>query len=219
MIDEKTFATLKSIDTPTVCNAVEAFKIRDRTQGFMGYDIGCMFPELGAMLGYAVTATARTTVPGSPGSRAGVMKLWEAVENSPKPAVVVLKDVGPDRHRSCHYGDVMATISTRLGAVGLVTDGGVRDLVTVRKLKFHYFASGATPAHGNNEIVEVGLDVTISGALVRMGDLIHADENGVAVFPAELAGKLVEAAREVQAREAKIMERVRAADFKREELR
>ncbi len=156
MIPDETLGALRQIDTPTLCNAIEEFKIRDRTEGFMGFDIKCLFPALGTMLGYAVTCTGRSTVPGPPGNHAGAVRLWEAIEESPKPCVVVIKDVGPDRHRSCHYGDMMATLSKRLGAIGLVTDGGVRDVRTVEEMGFHYFAAGVTPAHGNNEIVEVG---------------------------------------------------------------
>ena len=75
----------------------------------MGFDIKCLFPALGTMTGYAVTCTGRSTVPGPPGDRAGAVRLWEAVERSPKPCVVVLETIGPDRIRSCHYGDMMAT--------------------------------------------------------------------------------------------------------------
>lgn len=219
MIPDDVFKALARIDTPTLCNAIEEFELRDRTDGFMGFNIRCLFPELGPMVGYAVTATARSTVPGPPGDGAGHIKLWHAIERSPKPAVVVLQDVGPTIERSCHYGDMMATLSMRLGAIGLVTDGGVRDVKTVSEMGFHYFAPGATPAHGNNEIVEAGLDVTVSGARVRTGDLVHADECGVAVFPAERAADLVAAAERVRQREAERLARYKADDFSLEELR
>ena len=219
MIPSETLEALKGIDTPTLCNAIEEFQVRDRTEGFMGFDIKCLFPALGTMTGYAITCTGRSTVPGPPGDRAGAVRLWEAVERSPKPCVVVLETIGPDRTRSCHYGDMMATLSKRLGAIGLVTDGGVRDIRTVEELGFHYFAAGATPAHGNNEIVDVGLEITVSGAVVNTGDIIHADENGVAVFPASRAGDLIEAAARVYENEAQRMARYDAPDFTLDELR
>lgn len=196
---------LRGFDTATICNAVERLKLRDRTDGFMGFDIRCFSPELGPMAGFAVTATVRSAVPGPPGSRSGFAGLFAALEKSPTPAVLVFKDVGPDRRRSCHFGDMMATICKRLGAIGLVTDGGVRDLTTVKELGFHYFASGATPAHGNYEIVESGLIVNVGGTLVRPGDLIHADENGVGVFPADRMPDLLEAAHAVRRHEAERM--------------
>ena len=48
---------LRQIDTATIANAIEHFDIRSNTDGFMGWDIRCMFPEMGVMVGYAVTAT------------------------------------------------------------------------------------------------------------------------------------------------------------------
>lgn len=196
---------LYDFDTATVCNAIERLKIRDRTDGFMGFDVRCLFPEMGPMVGYAVTATAQSAVPGPPGSRSGFAALFTALEESPSPAVLVFKDVGPDRERSCHFGDMMATICKRLGAIGLVTDGGVRDLATVKELGFHYFAAGVTPSHGNYEIVEVGLSINVGGTQVEPGALIHADENGVGVFPADRTADLLEAAHAVREREAQKM--------------
>ena len=71
----------------------------------------------------------------------------------------------------------------RLGAIGLVTDGGVRDVDTVREMGFHYFAPGMVPAHGNFGFMEAQVPVRISGVLVNPGDLIHADANGVVTIP------------------------------------
>ncbi len=183
---------LLEYDTPTICNAIEEMEVRDPVDGYMGWDVRCMYPDLGRMVGYAVTATGRSTVPGSPQRGDGFAQWFELVEQSPKPAVLVLKDVGPDRYRSAHCGDVMVTISLALGAIGLVTDGGVRDFETVHELGFRYFASGLVAAHGTPEIVQAGLDVTISGTLVRTGDIIHADVNGVAVLPPEHCAEILE---------------------------
>ncbi len=196
---------LRDFDTATVCNAIERLQIRDRTDGFMGFNIRCLFPEMEPMVGYAVTATVRSAVPGPPGSRSGFAGLFTALEDSPSPAVLVFKDVGPNRRHSCHFGDMMATICQRLGAIGLVTDGGVRDLTTVKKLGFHYFTLGPTPSHGNYEIVEAGLDINVGGTVVQSGGLIHADENGMGVFPADRIADLLEAAHAVRRHETERM--------------
>ena len=55
---------LKAIDTPTVANAVETHDSRLNTEGFMGWNIKCQFPDLGVMVGQAVTATLNTTTTG-----------------------------------------------------------------------------------------------------------------------------------------------------------
>src|SRR5215470_2091687 len=124
---------LRAIDSPTVANAIERFKIRPRVEGYASYALRCAFPRLGTMLGYAVTCTADTTTEGRK-NPAGILPLWEALEAAPKPAVLVIKDVGPDPQRSCHMGEIMATIAKALGAVGCVCDGGLRDVLEVEAL-------------------------------------------------------------------------------------
>src|SRR5574341_501530 len=174
---------LRSVDSPTVCNAIEAFKVRDDTQGFMGMDISCLTPEFGAMVGYAVTATADSMTPGRARSRQGHMRLFEAIAAAPKPAVLVIQDVGPKRTHACFLGDVIASLSRRLGAIGIVTDGGVRDLDGVRPLGFHVFAAGLVVAHGTFNIIDVGTPVELSGTRIQPGDLIHGDPSGATTIP------------------------------------
>ena len=84
----------------------------------------------------------------------------------------------------------MATIGARLGAVGLVTDGAVRDLEGIRPLRFHLFALGVAPSHGTFNVVDVGVPVTVEGVCISFGDLIHADANGVTTVPIEIADRV-----------------------------
>lgn len=122
---------LSAIDSPTISNAIERFRIRPRLQGFAGWDLRCIFPDLGSTVGYAVTCTADSTTESRTDER-GLLRLWEALEAAPKPAVLVIQDIGPERSRSCHMGEVMATTAKALGAVGCVSDGGLRDVAEVR---------------------------------------------------------------------------------------
>ena len=140
---------LRRIDSPTIANAVEVFRVRPRVEGFAGWELRCAFPELGSMVGYAVTCTADTTTEARADER-GLLRLWAAIEAAPKPAVLVIKDIGPERSRSCHMGEVMATTAKALGAVGCISDGGLRDVVEVRALGgFQYFCPGFVVSHGN----------------------------------------------------------------------
>jgi regulator of RNase E activity RraA len=210
---------LRSFDSPTVANAIEAFKVRDATQGFMGMDIQCLTPEFGVMVGYAVTATANSMAPGRARDRRGHLKLYEAVAASPKPAVLVVQDVGPKRTHACFLGDVMATMTRRLGAIGIVTDGGVRDLEGVKPLGYHMFAAGLVVAHGTFNIEAVGIPVELSGAPVEPGDLIHGDESGVTTIPAEIADKLYAECLKVRERETALRDYCRGQEFSLEGLR
>ncbi len=218
-ITDADMEALRGLDTPTIANAIEAFNVRSNTEGFMGWDIRCMFPELGVMVGYAVTGTLDTVTTGKVHDRDVRFKFFEAIGDSLKPAVLVVKDVGPRPHHGCHFGDGMSNTARRLGAIGLVTDGGVRDVDTVREMGFHYFAPGMVPAHGNHGFIEAQVPVEVSGVLVNPGDLIHADVNGVITIPREVVPRVIEQAREVHRREAEGMARVNSDDFTAQTLR
>src|SRR6185503_16349191 len=168
---------------PTIANAIEAFDVRDRTEGYVSHRIRCLFPEMGVLCGYAVTATIDTTTPGGPKARAGALRLYEALAAAPKPAVVVLEAVGPRLAYSCVVGGIMATVMRRLGAGGLLSNGGVRDLADMRGLGFRLFAPGTVVSHGTIDILEVGQPVVIDGLAIRPGDLLHGDENGLVLVP------------------------------------
>jgi regulator of RNase E activity RraA len=136
----------------------------------------------------------------------------------PVPVVIVGKDVGPRPFHGCHFGDGMANVAKRLGAIGLVTDGGVRDIETVRSMGFHLFAAGAVPAHGNFGLDETMVPVEVSGVLVNHGDVVHADLNGVVVFPVELADFVIEESKNVHKKEAAQFEWVNSNLFNLDEM-
>src|SRR5262245_36979784 len=185
------FEALRAIDSPTVANAIERFEIRPRTGGYAGYDLRCQFPSLGTMMGYAVTCTADSTTENRPNPR-GLMPLWEALEAAPKPSIIVIKDIG-DRRRGCHMGEVMATTAKALGAIGCVSDGGLRDVREVEALGgFHYFTPGFVVSHGWAVILDVNVSVEISGMTVNPGDLLHGDVNGLLVVPDSVADRVVD---------------------------
>src|SRR5436190_10458171 len=199
-------SALCRIDSPTISNAIERFKVRPRVSGYVGYDIRCIFPELPPTVGYAITCTVDSTTESRQGI--GFQKLYDLLTNAPKPAIVVMQDVGPDRLHSCHAGEVMSTLMKRLGAVAILTDGGLRDAKEVGTLGgFQYFCAGLVVSHGNPICVSVSEEVTISGMRVRTRDLLHGDINGIVHVPDECAHKVAEAAYQIWAQEE---ERLRA---------
>jgi 4-hydroxy-4-methyl-2-oxoglutarate aldolase len=204
---------LRAIDSPTVANAIERFKIRPRVEGYAGHALRCAFPRLGTMLGYAVTCTADTTTEGRR-NPAGLFPLWETLEAAPKPAVLVMQDVGPDPQRSCHMGEIMATIAKALGAVGCVCDGGLRDVLEVEALGgFQYFCAGFVVSHGNPVLCEINVPVTVAGMKVQPGDLLHGDINGITVVPDNVAARVADEALLVRAAEQVILDLARAPGF------
>lgn len=210
---------LRQIDSPTVSNAIEGFRVRPRVEGFAGWELRCAFPELGSMVGYAVTCTADSTTEARADER-GLLRLWAALEAAPKPAVLVIKDIGPERSRSCHMGEVMATTAKALGAVGCVSDGGLRDVVEVRALGgFQYFCPGFVVSHGNPIIGDINVPVTLEGMAVEPGDVLHGDANGVLVVPDAIADRVAGEAERVRAAEREVLDFVRSQGLTVEKLR
>jgi len=145
------------------------------------------------MLGYAVTCKGDSTTEDK--DRREHTELYRAIAAlQPLPAVVVIGDDGdPNKiHLSCHAGEMMSTTMKRVGAVGLITNGGLRDIREITALGgFRYYGRGLVVAHGWPSIYDVGATVNIDGMEVHPGDLLHGDENGVTVIPAEIADKVV----------------------------
>jgi len=171
------------------------------------------------MCGYAVTAQVETVTEGSPEIEEGFVELFEAVERSPNPAVVAVQEIGGDRDRAAHAGEMMASIFTRVGAIGLISDCGVRDISAVRKIGFHYFARGAVASHANFHIVRTGVPVHVAGVTIRTGDLLHGDENGLLTIPEHGREQLPALVEQVLSKERALLQFVRESDFSASKLR
>ncbi|MBV9545275.1 MAG: RraA family protein, partial [Chloroflexi bacterium] len=111
-------------------------------------------------------------------------------------------------------GEMMATTMKRVGAVGLVTNGGLRDIREITALGgFHYFGRGLVVAHGRPSIYDVGATVNIDGMEVHPGDLLHGDENGITVIPADIATEVAAKAHEHRVMEQQRLEEILGPNF------
>ncbi len=90
-LSEREFALLRSINTPTLANAIELLGFRDRMEGFTRGNIRPFFPELGAVLGYAVTVTIRSAQ--KTDSSVSLKEYWDHIEKIPGPRLVVVQDL------------------------------------------------------------------------------------------------------------------------------
>src|SRR5262245_45702615 len=188
---------LKSVDSPTIANAIERFKVRPLTDGFIGGHVQRTFPELGSMVGRALTVTMRN--PGDrPASREGYWRMWEQLEAMAGPTVLMIADESGAPQRVAYAGEIMSRLARRLGAVGMATDGALRDLAEVRALGFHYFMRYPVVSHANFEIATVGEPVRLDGQRVVTGDLVHGDANGIVLVPWEILSELPDAVDKVR---------------------
>lgn len=203
---------LLGTDSPTIANAIERFKIRPLTDGFIGGRVQCSFPELGSMVGRALTVTMR-----NPGDRAasrdGYWRLWEHLDAMAGPTVLMIADESGAPQRVAYAGEIMSRLALRLGAVGMVTDGALRDVAEVRALGFHYFMQYPVVSHANFEIATVGEPISLDGQRVHTGDLVHGDANGIVLIPWEILAQLPDAVEKVRTAEAADMAYIDSADF------
>jgi len=111
-------------------------------------------------------------------------------------------------------GDILAIRAKHLGAAGIVTDGGVRDLAVLTELGIPTYHAGGHPAVLGRKHVPWEYDTTIGcgGAAVQPGDVIVGDDDGVLVIPPSLIADLVDEAIAQEKEEAFIAAHVAAGE-------
>lgn len=105
------------------------------------------------------------------------------------------------------WGELMSTVAQRNGAVGCICDSNIRDCRRIIALGFPVFYAGIRPldSMGRGKVMAYDVTVRCGGVLVRPGELIFADFDGVVVVPREvedaaLAGAFEKATKENQSR-------------------
>jgi len=83
------------------------------------------------------------------------------------------------------------------GCVGVVTSAGARDTdeIATERIPLYFSKPGRGIRPGRNEIESVNRPIVVGGVLVRPGDVIVADGDGVVVVPREDAEEVAEYAR------------------------
>ncbi len=201
---------LRTFDTPTICNLIELFEIRPRNTGYMDARIQACFPEMPPMVGFAATATFRSSgPPGAGDSYASLSAQVEAFGKLSSPPVVVFQDLD-NPPVAATFGEVMCTVYQAFGAAGLITSGGGRDLEQVNKLNFPAFTNGTICAHGYCHTVDIGRPVHVGGLAIYPNDLLHGDRNGVTTIPHEIAKEVAAIGDEFMAAEQIILDAMHA---------
>lgn len=201
-------------NSPTISNAIELFGVRPRHTGFLPHTIRCLLPELGVMVGYAVTSKTKAAPPAAGESVPDLLADYlRYVAAQPGPKVSVAEDVDDPPGLGAQFGEVTATIHQKLGCVGHITSGCPRDLDEVGALGFHLFGLNPCVSHAYVRLIDFGKPVCLGGVTVHPGDLIHADKHGVCVIPHEVAPKLAEACAQVEQNERPLLEICRSGEF------
>lgn len=179
---------LKTVDTPTVCNAIE---VAQGKRGFNQFTKGSMLASSvtdGAMVGYARTAQIAALKP--PTQNPVIIKQRRAdyyrhMSQGPRPAIAVVEDVDYPHAIGAYWGEINTTLHKAFGLGGALTNGVMRDLGDLPS-EFLVVAGSIGPSHGFVHVLTIGQPVTIFGMQVKDGDLVHADRHGALVIPPEV---------------------------------
>lgn len=158
------------------------------------------------MVGFAATAAFRSAAP--PDGDAVYGSLHQQLDQMAElegPAVIVIQDID-DPPAAAVFGEVMCSTYRAFGAAGLVTSGAGRDLAQVKAIDFPVFTGSTISAHGYCHLLHVGLPVRVGGLVVRTGELLHGDENGVTSIPLEIANEMADVADEFVGLEKEVIE-------------
>ena len=143
MSSEKTLQQLRQFDTPSITNVVATYPDHPLCLGlyhpwsenwYTDQSLRCMYPEMGAVAGYAVTCVFGLPDPGY--ARLDFMDVIEALDAAPKPTILILQQRFPPelRNKVGLAGGNMTTAMQAVGCVGCVSNGPSRDIDEIRPM-------------------------------------------------------------------------------------
>ena len=116
--------------------------------------------------------------------------------------------------RTCFWGELLSTAARARGARGAVVDGHVRDVRQITAMQFPVFATGMRPVDslGRGLVIQHQQPVTCGGVLVRPGDIVFGDVDGLVVIPREVEQEAIARAREKVAGENRVRQELERGD-------
>jgi 4-hydroxy-4-methyl-2-oxoglutarate aldolase len=220
MTEQDMLEELKNFDTPSITNVVATYPNSALCLGlynpwaenwYTDQSIRCMYPELGRLVGYAVTCVYGLPDPNY--SRLSFMDVIDALDAAKKPTILVLQQKFPPAiaGKVGLAGGNMVSAMKAIGCVGLISNGPSRDLDEIRSMHFQYLLSGITAGHGATAVHAVNVPVSVAGMDVAPGEIIHMDENGAVKFPADKLELVLNNVRELQKQETARMNALQRA--------
>jgi 4-hydroxy-4-methyl-2-oxoglutarate aldolase len=185
---------LREFDTPSITNVVATYPGNPLCLGlynpwtenwYTDQTVRCMYPELGPIVGYAVTCVYGLPDPNF--SRLSFMDVIDALDTSKKPSIFVFQQKFPAEiaGKIGLAGGNMTAAMKAVGCVGAISNGPSRDIDEIRPMNFQYLLSGITAGHGAMAVHAVNVSVTVGGMDIAPGEIVHMDENGACKFPAD----------------------------------
>jgi 4-hydroxy-4-methyl-2-oxoglutarate aldolase len=220
-LSDDIFAELRKIDTPTITNVVATYPKNPLCLGlynpwtenwYSDSTIRCLYPEMGPIVGYAVTCVYGLPDPNFAG-RLSFMDVVDALDAMKKPTILVIQQKWPPElhNKAGLAGEMMVSSMMAVGCIGMISNGPSRDIDAIRKLRFQLLLGGVTAGHGEMAVQSVNVPVSVGGMDVAPGDLLHMDENGAVKFPADKLPAVLQNARALQREEAARMAALQGA--------
>ena len=212
---ESLFKLLETIDTPTVCNAIE---VAQGKRGFNDFTKGTMIsssPNEKPICGYA--RKAKITALSPPTESIEVIKkrrlsYYEHMATANSPSVAVIEDIDFPNCVGAFWGEVNTNIHKGFGMYGAFTNGVMRDLGDLPD-GFPVLAGSVGPSHAYVHVKEIACSVTIFSLKINDGELIHADRHGAVVIPKDVISVLETSINKLLDTEQLILKPAKQGDF------
>ena len=222
-VDEGVLDALRALDTPTVCNALELVAPDRRGYGYTVEPLLCTRPELGSMVGHARTAVIRAMHP---------VRHFRQRNARTAGRLLLLHRQRAQAVDHRHPGPRRGVPGIRL----LLGRSEQQHPSRPRLHRTHHRRQRARPAPTSPRVFRCwptasdrlthsctswvsATSVNVAGMRVSDGDLLHADQHGAAVIPADVAREVPEAAAVIARREAVIINASQEKGFDFERLR
>jgi 4-hydroxy-4-methyl-2-oxoglutarate aldolase len=189
-VSDELIETLKSLPVATVYEAAGK--------------LGDVAPSIKPMIQGLRLAGPAFTLKTMPGDNKAV---FHAIEQAPRGSVLVIDGGGTDRVTI--WGGTSTVAAQAKGLAGCVTNAAVRDLDEIREARFPVYAPGAAVrGTAKSHPGWMNIPVSIGDAIVRPGDIVLGDSDGLLIVPAEhaeeIAAKALEKRKVEESREARL---------------
>ena len=126
--------------------------------------------------------------------------IFKALQEAPEGSVLVIAAQGTTD--VAFLGEIVTKIAQKQGIAGIVIDGCVHDSLAISEGAFPVFARGAVPKiPAANYLGQVQKTVVCADVVVRPGDIICADADGIVAVPAEKANQVLQKAMEKETKD------------------
>ena len=189
---------LKKLNTTEVSDALDSLKIKGALHGLKSLQEGTKL--IGSAFTVEYVAYEEKPDDFKPAA--------DYIDEVPEGAVIVIDNKG--RKDCSTWGNILTETALYKKIAGTVVFGAIRDANPIKKLNYPLFHKAITMCSGKNRVYKKSQQtpLVIEGVIIRPGDLIFADENGVLVIPEEFVHEVMQRAKNIKITEEKIIKAV-----------